>query len=70
MVAAAHGASLSGSHGLFARNDDGTDIPLSMTAGKVQALELVSLCVSLISIGMTLIAFYWFLRMRRSFRHE
>ena len=70
MVAAAHGASLSGSHELFVRNDDGTDIPLSLTAGRVQALELVSLCISLISISMALVAFYWFLRMRRSFRHE
>lgn len=70
MVAAGHGASLGGSHELFTRNNDGTDIPASMTAGKVRALELVSLCISLISICLTFVAYYWFVRMRRSFRHE
>ena len=70
MVAAAHGASPGGSHGLVQRNIDGTDIPVTMSVGKVHALELLSLCISLISISMALVTFYWFMRMRRSFRHE
>jgi hypothetical protein len=34
------------------------------------ALEVVTLVVSAISVFSGLLAFYWFLRMRRSFRHE
>lgn len=71
MVAAAHGVSPGGSHGLFVRHiNDDTDIPKSLTDGQVQALEMVSLCISLMSISMAVVTFYWFLRMRRSFRHE
>ena len=71
MVAAAHGVSPGGSHGLFARHNTGdTDVPASLSAAQIQALELVSLCISLMSISMAVMTFYWFLRMRRSFRHE
>lgn len=70
MVAAAHGASPGGSHGIFARALDGTDIPDSLSGSQARILRLVSLSFSSISIFMALVTFYWFLRMRRSFRHE
>ena len=70
MVAAAHGTSPGGSRGLLVRSIDGTDIPPSYSVEKIQALELVSLCISLMSISVALVTFYWFMRMRRSFRHE
>lgn len=71
MVAAAQGASPGGSHdGIFPRRSDGTDIPGSLSDGQVDALKLVSLCFSSVSVFMALVTFYWFLRMRRSFRHE
>ncbi|SPN99693.1 uncharacterized protein DNG_02544 [Cephalotrichum gorgonifer] len=70
MVATAHGTSLDGGEGIFRRRSDSTDIPFSMSEGQVDALKLISLCVSTVSVFMALVTFYWFLRMRRSFRHD
>lgn len=71
MLASAHGFLPGGNHDIFPRsNTDGTDIPSSLSDGQIRALEFISLGFSAVSISMTLVTFYWFLRMRRSFRHE
>ena len=70
MVVATHGTSLGGSHGIFVRSHEGTDIPASLSKNQIEALKLISLGISAMSISMALVTFYWFLRMRRSFRHE
>ncbi|PKS09136.1 hypothetical protein jhhlp_003750 [Lomentospora prolificans] len=60
----------SSSYGIFSRNDDGTDIPSYLNAGHVRALKLTSLTCSAVSVLSALVTFYWFTRMRRSFRHD
>lgn len=55
--------------------DDGVDknpdgLPVSFTPHTLYILESVSLSLSTISVFAALVAFYWFVRMRRSFRQE
>ena len=55
--------------------DDGIDkntdgLPVSYTPHTLYILESVSLSLSTISVFAALVAFYWFVRMRRSFRQE
>ncbi|KAK8051024.1 hypothetical protein PG993_002409 [Apiospora rasikravindrae] len=55
--------------------DDGVDknpdgLPVSFTPHTLYILESVSLSLSTISVFAALVAFYWFVRMRRSFRQD
>lgn len=65
---------LSGSHvdGVINSRQDhgGTDVPSYLTSSNVTVLKITSLTCSAISVVSALLAFYWFTRMRRSFRHE
>ena len=40
------------------------------SASQIYAFQLVALICSSISLVMTVITFYWFLTMRRRFRHQ
>lgn len=57
---------------IFERDDDvpSPHSPHGLTTSQLKTLKLVSLSVACISISSALVAFYWFVRIRRSFRHE
>jgi len=38
--------------------------------GQVKLLQVISLALASLSLLSTVFSFYWFVRMRRSFRHE
>lgn len=59
-----HIARLAGSDTLFTVRDEG---PMD---GCIKMLMAVSLGIGLLSTLATSFAFYWFVKMRRSFRHE
>lgn len=40
------------------------------THGQFMAINIISLCLGSISVASAVLAFYWFVRMRRNFRHE
>lgn len=50
------------------KNPDG--LPVSFTPRTLYILECVSLSLAVVSVVAALIAFYWFVRMRRTFRQE
>jgi G protein-coupled receptor GPR1 len=49
-------------------NNTGTAISLSPAEGNI--LQILALVFSIISVTSSILAFYWFIKMRRSFRHE
>ena len=50
------------------KNPDG--LPVSFTPRTLYILECVSLSLAIASVVAAVIAFYWFVRMRRTFRQE
>lgn len=50
------------------KNPDG--LPVSFTPRTLYILECVSLSLAVVSVVAAMIAFYWFVRMRRTFRQE
>lgn len=50
------------------KNPDG--LPVSFTPRTLYILECISLSLAVASVVAALIAFYWFVRMRRTFRQE
>lgn len=50
------------------KNPDG--LPVSFTPRTLYILECVSLSLAVVSVVAALIAFYWFVRMRRTFRQD
>jgi len=49
-------------------NDTSTAISISPSEGNI--LQILALVFSIISVASSILAFYWFIKMRRSFRHE
>lgn len=43
---------------------------LAVTESQLQALKIISLSMSIVSLASCFFAMYWFVKMRRSFRHE
>ncbi len=42
----------------------------SLSTGQKNILQILALTFSAISVASSVLTFYWFLKMRRSFRHE
>jgi hypothetical protein len=55
---------------LLQRDDSIDPIDWEPSAERVFVLQCVSLAVSTTSLLATMVSFYWFVRMRRTFRHE
>jgi hypothetical protein len=53
-----------------AARDAAGNLPRGLDGAQIRTLELVSLCLASVSVASSLLAFYWFIRIRRSFRHE
>jgi hypothetical protein len=49
-------------------NDTTTALSISPAEGNI--LQILALVFSIISVASSVLAFYWFIKMRRSFRHE
>jgi len=49
-------------------NDTSTAMLISPAEGNI--LQILALVFSIISVASSILAFYWFIKMRRSFRHE
>jgi G protein-coupled receptor GPR1 len=47
-----------------------TSTALSITPAEGNILQILALVFSIISVASSILAFYWFIKMRRSFRHE
>jgi len=41
-----------------------------ISPGDENILQILALVFSIISVASSILAFYWFIKMRRSFRHE
>jgi len=50
--------------------DLASDLPRGLDSTQLYTLKLVSLCLASVSVTSAILAFYWFIRIRRSFRHE
>jgi G protein-coupled receptor GPR1 len=59
----------SSSANVFARDAAG-ELPAVLDSTQLHTLKLVSLCLASVSVASALLTFYWFIRIRRSFRHE
>jgi G protein-coupled receptor GPR1 len=46
------------------------ELPRGLDSTQLRTLKLVSLCLASLSVVSAILAFYWFIRIRRSFRHE
>jgi hypothetical protein len=57
---------------LEARGLSGNSTPIasSITLSEGNTLQILALIFSTISVASAILAFYWFIKMRRSFRHE
>lgn len=49
---------------------DGTVAAPALTAAQKNLLQILAASFSIISVASSVLTFYWFLKMRRSFRHE
>ena len=47
-----------------------TSVALEITLKQENVLQILALVFSVISVASAILAFYWFMKMRRSFRHE
>jgi len=50
-------------------NNDTAKAP-ALTASQENSLQILALTFATISVASAILAFYWFIKMRRSFRHE
>jgi G protein-coupled receptor GPR1 len=51
-------------------NGNHTSIALEISPADEKILQILALVFSVISVASSILAFYWFIKMRRSFRHE
>lgn len=58
------------SRGLGGSNGNNTSSAPSLSDGQKNTLQILALTFSTVSVASSVLTFYWFLKMRRSFRHE
>ena len=58
------------SRGVGGMNGNHTSIALEISPADEKILQILALVFSVISVASSILAFYWFIKMRRSFRHE
>ncbi|KAG4440658.1 hypothetical protein IFR05_003856 [Cadophora sp. M221] len=58
------------SRGLGGSNGNNTSSAPSLSDGQKNTLQILALTFSAVSVASSVLTFYWFLKMRRSFRHD
>jgi G protein-coupled receptor GPR1 len=58
------------SRGVGGVNGNHISIALEISPADEKILQILALVFSVISVASSILAFYWFIKMRRSFRHE
>lgn len=58
------------SRGLGGSGGNDTSIEASLSPGQKNTLHILALSFSTLSVASSVLTFYWFCKMRRSFRHE
>jgi G protein-coupled receptor GPR1 len=58
------------SRGVGGMHGNHTSTSAGFSPVEENSLEILALVFSVISVASSILAFYWFIKMRRSFRHE